>query len=63
MTKQMAQNIGGSGLTYSHMKCVFIRDGGDDLKQLLSSKSSGRVRVTNRQDILNAIVTHFETNK
>jgi hypothetical protein len=59
VSKTMAEKIAGSGLVYGHMKCAYDRSGSEGLIQILSSKRSGGVRVTNRKSILEKIVGHF----
>ena len=46
ITQGIATKIAGSGLTYGHLKCVYKRTGDEGLSLLLSSKASGKCRVT-----------------
>lgn len=59
ISKGIAAKIAGSGLLYGHMKCVYDRSGEEGLRDLLSSKMSGSVRVTNRKVTLDKIIRHF----
>lgn len=59
ISRSMALKIAGSGLSYSHLKCVYERSGDAGLSVLLKSKINGRIRVTNRGKIIDAICTHF----
>ena len=52
----MAKKIAGSGLNYSHLKCVYDTRGGlDGLTTLLSEKGNGKIRVAKVPKILQTI--------
>ena len=62
ISKSMAEKIAGSGLTIGHPTCLFDMSGVDGLTELLTSKSSGCVRVTTRKNIIAAIIKYFTDN-
>ena len=61
ISRDMCKKIAGSGLSYSHLRCVFERDGEDGLIILLTSKDKNKIRVSNREDLIQNIINHFRT--
>ena len=62
ISKTMAQKIGGSGLTYRHLQCVHQRSGDEGIINLLAGKHEGKVRVTGRTNVLNAICSYLSAH-
>ena len=55
ISKSIATKTAGSGLLIKHLVCVCKRGGKEGLKEMLRDRRSGRVRVTNRKNILTNI--------
>ena len=62
ISKTTAVKMAGSGLIYNHLKVAFERKGKDRVLKLLSERDkAGKVRVTNKKAIQNAVMReHYE---
>ncbi len=63
LSLQMAKKMARSGLAYAHLKLAFTRetDGFEGIRALLSEvTSSGKVRVTNKVNIIRRVVDYFQ---
>ena len=62
--QSMAQKIAGSGLSYSHLKELYLKFGTKGLLAILSmppsQSTATKPRVTRTKHILDAIVNHFQ---
>ena len=62
--QSMAQKIAGSGLSYSHLKELYLRFGTKGLLAILSmppsQSTATKPRVTRTKRILDAIANHFQ---
>ena len=62
ITKNVAEKIAGSGLSYHHLQCVYQRNGAEGIEDIFKAKNaSGKVRVTARRAVCNAVSSHFQT--
>ena len=60
ISKGMVEKMAGYGLIYDSLKLAYRRGGKDGLLSLLTEKDgNGKVRVSNRKSITNAIAEHF----
>ena len=60
ITKSMAKKICESGLTYRHLLKAHERDISNGIRAILTEKlDNGKVRVTNRRQIIENIINHF----
>ena len=63
LSLQMAKKMARSGLAYAHLKLAVSRetDGFEGIRALLSEVTpSGKVRVTNKVDIIRRVVDYFQ---
>ena len=60
MSENMAAKAAGSGLKLSHLGLAFQRGETEGLAQLLKDRSSGKIRVTARQAVIQRLASYFE---
>ena len=61
ISKTTAEKMAGSGLIYNHLKVAFECKGKDRVLKLLSERDkAGKVRVTNKKAIQNAVSDYVE---
>ena len=60
LSHAMCKKAAYSGLSFSHLKLAYDRKGHEGLIILLSEKCDGKVRVTNRRNIIKNLFRYFE---
>ena len=59
ITKTMATKNSGSGLTFSHLKCLYSRSGQEGMDVVFKTKVNRNVRVKSSKNVIEAISKHF----
>ena len=61
LSKCMIDKAASSGLTYEHLKIVFVRDGEAGLRSLFSEEFEGKVRVTKSNKKITSVAQYFNS--
>ena len=57
----MVDKAASSGLTYDHLKTVFVRDGELGLRALFAEEVNGKVPVTKNNKIITSLIQYFNS--